>query len=47
MERVLLAEAIRLTKGNQAKASRWLGISRLTLREKLREFDLHPRKKQQ
>ena len=45
LEEVLLSEAIRMTKGNQAKAARWLGISRLTLRERLREFELHPKGK--
>lgn len=42
-ERALLEEAMRLSGGNQAKAARWLGISRLTLREKLRGYALHPR----
>ena len=32
-ERVLFSRAIELAHGNQAKAARWLGISRLTLRE--------------
>ncbi len=41
-DRVLLGRAISLAKGNQAKAARWLGISRLTLREKLIQFGLHP-----
>ena len=41
-EREILAQAITLTGGNQAKAARWLGISRLTLREKLRHLGLHP-----
>ena len=41
-ERELLGQAIRLAQGNQAKAARWLGISRLTLREKLNQFGLHP-----
>ena len=41
-ERELLAQAIELAAGNQAKAARWLGISRLTLREKLRQYALHP-----
>ncbi len=43
MERELLGAAIDLAKGNQTQASRWLGISRLTLREKLRQYGLHPR----
>jgi DNA-binding NtrC family response regulator len=41
-EREILTQAITLTGGNQAKAARWLGISRLTLREKLRHLGLHP-----
>ncbi len=41
-ERELLAQAIKLAEGNQAKAARWLGISRLTLREKLTAYGLHP-----
>ena len=41
-ERELLARAIELADGNQARAARWLGISRLTLREKLRQYSLHP-----
>ncbi len=41
-ERELLAQVIELAAGNQAKAARWLGISRLTLREKLRQYSLHP-----
>jgi nitrogen regulation protein NR(I) len=41
-ERVLISRAIELASGNQAKAARWLGISRLTLREKLIQFGLHP-----
>ncbi len=41
-DRILLARAIEEAHGNQAKAARWLGISRLTLREKLNQFGLHP-----
>ena len=41
-ERELLSQVIELTAGNQARAARWLGISRLTLREKLRQYALHP-----
>jgi len=41
-ERVLISRAIELAQGNQAKAARWLGIARLTLREKLIQFGLHP-----
>ncbi|MBW8863434.1 MAG: sigma-54-dependent Fis family transcriptional regulator [Verrucomicrobia bacterium] len=41
-ERVLISRAIELAHNNQARAARWLGISRLTLREKLIQFGLHP-----
>jgi DNA-binding protein Fis len=41
-ERVMISRAIELAHGNQAKAARWLGISRLTLREKLIHFEMHP-----
>ena len=41
-ETEILAQAITLAEGNQAKAARWLGLSRFTLREKLKQFGLHP-----
>lgn len=41
-ERELLTQAILLARGNQAQAARWLGLSRFTLREKLRQLGLHP-----
>jgi len=41
-ERELFGQAIELARGNQAKAARWLGVSRLTMREKLIQFGLHP-----
>jgi nitrogen regulation protein NR(I) len=41
-ERELFSQAIQLAQGNQAKAARWLGISRLTMREKLNRLGLHP-----
>jgi DNA-binding NtrC family response regulator len=41
-ERELFSQAIKLAQGNQAKAARWLGISRLTMREKLTRLGLHP-----
>lgn len=40
-ERELLTQAITLAEGNQAKASRWLGLSRFTLREKLKQLGLY------
>ena len=41
-EREILHQAIILSQNNQAKAARWLGISRLTMREKLIKYSLHP-----
>jgi nitrogen regulation protein NR(I) len=41
-ERILIGRAIEKAHGNQAQAARWLGISRLTLREKLIHFGLRP-----
>jgi nitrogen regulation protein NR(I) len=41
-EREILTQAIMLAESNQAKAARWLGLSRLTLREKLKQLGLHP-----
>src|SRR5262249_52993940 len=41
-ERARFGQAIQLAQGNQAKAARWLGVSRLTMREKLHHFGLHP-----
>jgi DNA-binding NtrC family response regulator len=42
VERALLEEAMRRTDGNQSQVARWLGISRFTLRERLRALGLHP-----
>jgi len=44
LEPELFAQAIELAQGNQAKAARWLGVTRLKMREKLTEFGLHPRR---
>ncbi len=40
MERELFTRAIAMAQGNQAKAARWLGVSRTTMREKLEHFGL-------
>jgi DNA-binding NtrC family response regulator len=42
LEPELFTQAIRLARGNQAKAARWLGVSRLRMREKLIQLGLHP-----
>ena len=41
-EREIFSQAIQMAHGNQAKAARWLGVSRLTMREKLTQFGIHP-----
>jgi nitrogen regulation protein NR(I) len=45
-EREIFARAIELAQGNQAQAARWLGVSRLTMREKLQQFGVHPSQEQ-
>ncbi|MGO8767033.1 MAG: sigma-54-dependent transcriptional regulator [Limisphaerales bacterium] len=42
-ERELFRRAIAAAHGNQAKAARWLGISRITMKAKLVQFGLHPK----
>jgi DNA-binding protein Fis len=42
MERELFTRAIQLAQGNQAKAARWLGVTRTTMREKLNHFGWRP-----
>ena len=41
VERELFARAIRQAQGNQAKAARWLGVTRVTMKAKLVQFGLH------
>ena len=45
-DRELFSQAIKLAHGNQAQAARWVGVSRLTMREKLHHFGLRPRPEQ-
>jgi DNA-binding NtrC family response regulator len=40
LEPELFQQAIKLANGNQAKAARWLGVTRLKMREKLTQFGL-------
>jgi nitrogen regulation protein NR(I) len=42
LEAELFAQAIKLADGNQAKAARWLGVTRLKMRERLTQLGLHP-----
>jgi DNA-binding NtrC family response regulator len=46
-ERELFARAIQQARGNQAKAARWLGVSRITMKAKLDQFGLHPAREQE
>lgn len=43
-ERELYAQAVELSFGNQSTIARWLGVSRLTVREKLDKFSLFPKR---
>ncbi|HEV8542381.1 MAG TPA: sigma-54 dependent transcriptional regulator [Verrucomicrobiae bacterium] len=43
VEKELFSQAIRLANGNQTQAAKWLGVSRLTMREKLQSFGLKER----
>jgi nitrogen regulation protein NR(I) len=42
VERELFRRAIELARGNQARAARWLGVSRITMKAKLVQFGFHP-----
>jgi DNA-binding protein Fis len=42
LEPELYRQAIQLVHGNQSKAARWLGVTRMKMREKLAQFGLHP-----
>lgn len=45
MERELYQQAVTMSHGNQSSIAKWLGVSRLTVREKLDRFDLFPKRK--
>jgi len=47
LEPELFRQAIQLAQGNQAKAARWLGVTRLKMREKLAQFGLRPGREEQ
>jgi DNA-binding NtrC family response regulator len=46
LEPELFKQAIQLAQGNQAKAARWLGVTRLKMREKLAQFGLRPEREE-
>lgn len=43
-EREVFSQAIRLAHGHQTNAAKWLGISRITLRDKLDKYELFPKR---
>ena len=42
LEPELYAQAIERAQGNQTRAAQWLGVTRLKMREKLKQFGLYP-----
>jgi DNA-binding NtrC family response regulator len=44
MEKLLYQQAVALSHGNQTKMSQWIGVSRLTIRDKLDKFQLFPKR---
>ena len=47
LEPELYSQAIHRAHGNLTKAAQWLGVTRLKMREKLKEFGLHPKQEDQ
>jgi nitrogen regulation protein NR(I) len=47
LEPELYAQAIRRARGNLTKAAQWLGVTRLKMREKLKELGLHPKQERE
>ncbi|MFT5467562.1 MAG: nitrogen regulation protein NR(I) [Verrucomicrobiales bacterium] len=43
-EREVFSQAIQLAHGHQTNAAKWLGISRITLRDKLDRYELFPKR---
>jgi len=46
LEPELFKQAIQLAQGNQSKIARWLGVSRMKVREKILQFGLDPRREE-
>lgn len=44
LEQVLYAAALKQAAGNQSQVAEWLGVSRVTVREKLDRYDLLPKR---
>lgn len=46
LEPELFRQAVQLTQGNQSRIARWLGVSRMKVREKILQFGLDPRREE-
>lgn len=46
LEPELFKQAIQMAQGNQSKIARWLGVSRMKVREKILQFGLDPRREE-
>ncbi|MDB4537774.1 sigma-54 dependent transcriptional regulator [Akkermansiaceae bacterium] len=44
LEEELYRQAVQLSHGNQSKIAKWLGVSRMTVRDKLDKYDLFPKR---
>jgi DNA-binding NtrC family response regulator len=44
LERILYQQALVLSRGNQTSMAKWIGVSRLTIREKLYKYKLYPKR---
>jgi DNA-binding NtrC family response regulator len=44
IERELYRQAVELSHGHQTNIAKWLGVSRLTVREKLDKYELFPKR---
>ena len=45
LEEELYRQAVALSHGNQSNISKWLGVSRMTVRDKLDKYNLFPKRK--
>ena len=44
LEEALYRQAVALSHGNQSNIAKWLGVSRMTVRDKLDKYDLFPKR---
>ena len=44
LEREIYRQAVELSHGHQTNIAKWLGVSRLTVREKLDKYELFPKR---